>query len=340
MRKNAPIDIVIPWVDGNDPAWIKEKREYMEKVFPDMKANSHIRYQNWDNLQYWFRSVEKYMPWVNKIFFVTWGHVPEFLNTEHPKIRVIKHTDYIPEAYLPTFNSGTIEMNYHRIEELSENFILFNDDFFVIRPIAEKHYFKNDMVCDEAVESPIIPVSKDAGYRHFCMMQMNDVNVINRHFNKRDVQKQNFWKWFWPGYGEVLKRNIGLHYWYNFVGFRDHHMPCPIKKSTLKNLWEVETEALDISSRNQFRNGESDINHYLIRYWQLCTGEFCPRKSTGKYFAVNMQNYKEVADAIRKQKWHTVVLNENCTPEEFEIIKAEINAAFDEILPDKSSFEK
>ena len=337
---NNPIDIVIPWVDGNDPAWIKEKRECMEKVFPDMKANSHIRYQSWNNLQYWFRSVEKYMPWVNKIFFVTWGHIPSFLNTEHPKLRIVKHSDYIPAEYLPTFNSGTIEMNYHHIEELSENFILFNDDFFVIRPIEEKYYFKNDMVCDEAVESPVIPVSKDVGYRYFCMMQMNDVNVINRHFHKREVQKKNWGKWFWPGYGDMLRRNMGLHYWYNFVGFRDPHMPCPIKKSTLNNLWEVESEALDVSSRNQFRNGESDLNHYLIRYWQLCTGEFYPRKSTGKYYAVNINNYKEIAEAIRKQKWHTIVLNENCTPEEFEVIKAEINAAFKEILPEKSSFEK
>lgn len=337
---NSPIDIVIPWVDGNDPVWIKEKIEYMGNGCPDMKANTHIRYQNWDNLQYWFRAVEKYMPWVNKVFFVTWGHIPPFLNTEHPKLKVVKHTDYIPEKYLPTFNSNTIEMNYWRMEEVSENFIIFNDDFFTILPIDETYYFKNDKVCDEAIESPIIPVNKDEGYRNFCMMQMNNLNVINRHFNKREVQKKNFWKWFWPGYGEVLKRNIGLHYWYNFVGFRDPHMPAAMKKSTLKHLWETEPEVLDTASGNRFRNGASDVSQYLIRYWQLCTGEFHPRKSTGKYFAVDMKNYKEVAEAIRKQKWHTVVLNENCTPEEFEVIKAEINGALAEILPDKSSFEK
>lgn len=333
------IDIVIPWVDGSDPAWLNEKKRTMEKVFPDMDANTNIRYQNWENLQYWFRAVEKYMPWVNKVFFVTWGHIPSFLNTEHPKLRVVKHSDYIPEEYLPTFNSNTIEMNYWRIEDLSENFILFNDDFFVIRPVAEEYYFKNNKVCDEAVESPIIPVSKDKGYRHFCMMQLNNVTVINRHFKKREVQKDNFWKWFYPGYGEVLKRNIGLHYWYNFVGFRDPHVPSAMKKSTLKHLWEVEPEVLHHSSGNQFR-ADSDISQYLIRYWQLCTGDFHPRKSTGKYFAVDIYNYKEVAEAIRKRKWHTVVLNENCTPEEFEVIKAEINAAFEEILPEKSSFEK
>lgn len=339
MEKNKTIDIVIPWVDGSDPAWLNEKKRTMEKVFPDMDANTNIRYQNWENLQYWFRAVEKHMPWVNKVFFVTWGHIPSFLNTEHPKLRVIKHSDYIPKEYLPTFNSNTIEMNYWRIEELSENYIIFNDDTFSILPIKDNYYFKNNLVCDEAVESPIIPVSKDKGYRHFCMMQLNNVTVINRHFKKREVQKANFWKWFYPGYGDVLKRNIGLHYWYNFVGFRDPHVPSAMKKSTLKHLWEVEPEALHHSSGNQFR-ADSDISQYLIRYWQLCTGDFCPRKSTGKYFAVDIHNYKEVAEAIRKQKWHTVVLNENCTPEEFEVIKAEINAAFEEILPDKSSFEK
>jgi hypothetical protein len=54
---NKPMDIIIPWVDGSDPEWMKEKQEAVKRYCPDKMANSDIRYQEWDNLQYWFRAV-------------------------------------------------------------------------------------------------------------------------------------------------------------------------------------------------------------------------------------------------------------------------------------------
>lgn len=189
---NSPIDIIVPWVDGTDLKWQKEKSEYMEKRLVDSKANSAIRYQDWNNLQYWFRAVEKFMPWVHRIFFVTWGHVPEFLDTSNPKLRIVKHQEYIPDKYLPTFNSNTIEMNYHRIKDLSENFVLFNDDVIPLKPVGETYYFKNNRVCEQAVESPIMPVDIGDISHWSCIMKSNNILFINRHFNKRDVQKKTF----------------------------------------------------------------------------------------------------------------------------------------------------
>lgn len=335
---NDVIDIIIPWVDGSDPAWQAEKTKYASCSQVDCNANSSIRYQSWDNLHYWFRAIEKFMPWVNNIFFITCGHLPSFLNTEHPKLRIVKHSDYIPKEYLPTFNSNTIEMNYHRIPDLSENFVLFNDDVFPLQPIDETYYFKDNLVCDEAVESPIIPVDIGDLSRWACTVKTNNILLINRHFNKRDVQKQNFWKWYYPGYGELLKRNIGLHYWYNFVGFHDPHLAVALKKSTFEELWEREKDLLDVASKNKFR-GETDVSQCLARYWQLCSGNFIPRKTLGKSYLVKIDNYKGIAKRIEQQKLQMVSLNESCTDDEFEIIKKEINEAFEKILPEKSSFE-
>ena len=64
------IDIVIPWVDGNDIKWQNEKNKYKQKK--DEKLNNSSRFRDWDNLQYIFRGIEKFMPWVNNIFFITW----------------------------------------------------------------------------------------------------------------------------------------------------------------------------------------------------------------------------------------------------------------------------
>ena len=161
---------------------------------------------------------------------------------------------------------------------------------------------------------------------------------INKYFKKREVQAKNYDKWFCPEYEELLERNKSMSYWDNFCGFYDQHMPSSIKKSTLAHLWELEPEILDKTSQHKFRHS-SDVNQWLIRYWQLCEGNFNPRKTLGKYYAVTIKNYKDVANVIRNRSVQTICLTEYCTPEEFIEIKREINSAFEEIFPNKSSFE-
>ncbi|MDE7000721.1 MAG: Stealth CR1 domain-containing protein [Lachnospiraceae bacterium] len=338
-KDNEKIDIVLSWVDGNDPEWVLQKEIWKEKVSADHKANSNVRYESWDNLQYWFRAVEKNLPWFHKIFFLTCGHVPSFLNLDHPKLRVVRHEEYIPQQYLPTFKSRTIELNVHRIPDLSENFILFNDDFFPLKYIEESYYFKNNKVCDEAVEGHIVPADIGDITANAKYTQVNNMLVINRNFRKRDVQKKNFWKWFYPGYGKLLERNIVMHYWYDFAGFRDPHMASAMKKETLRKLWEKENAVLSKTCENRFRS-PTDITQFLIRYWQLCEGDFHPRRTLGKSFVVDMKNYRSIAEDIAGQKYQMVSLNENCTAEEFETIKTEINGVLGSLFPNQSSFEK
>ncbi len=336
---NGPIDIVIPWVDDSDPEWIKERNYWAKETDHDSFEKSNMRFQSWDNLRYWFRSVELSLPWVNRIFFITWGHIPTFLNRDNPKLCIIKHSDFIPEKYLPTFNVNTIEMNFHRIDELSDNYIYFNDDTMPIVPIDEEYFFKDDMVCDEAVENIITTTSFGAVSHATRYAQVNNMFIINKYFKKREVQAKNPEKWFCDDYGDRLERTKACAFWYDFPGFYDPHMANALKKSTLAHLWDIEPEALDAGSRNKFR-GYSDVTQYLIRYWQLCTGEFNPRRTQGKVFFPTINTYQEVVDAIRNKTYPMISFNENCTPDEFKIMKAAINDALEEAFPEKSSFEK
>lgn len=336
---SLPIDIVIPWVDGSDPEWERNRIKYSSEGREDDCANSEIRYQSWGNLHLWFRAIEECMPWYNRIFLVTCGHSPDFLHIDNSKLRIVRHEEYIPKEYLPTFNSNTIEMNLHRIEDLSENYVLFNDDLFPLQMIPEEYYFKDDLPCDQAVESPIMPVDIGDLSRWSCMVKTNDLLIINKHFNKRKVQRENFFGWYNLKYGERIKRNIGLHYWNNFVGFHDPHMANALKKSVLEKIWLEEYEVLNEGSMNRFR-GETDISQYLIRYWQLCEGKFYPRKTQGKAFTVTVDNCKEISEGIKQHKWQMVSLSEMGSRDDFEIIKKEINSAFEEIYPNRSTFEK
>jgi len=127
---NEKVDIVLTWLDSNDPMWQKSRMDAEQIYNPEEGSNNDIRFESWDNLKYWFRAIEKCMPWVNRVFLITCGQRPDFLNLSDSRIKLVDHNDYIPKEYLPTYNSNTIEMNLHRIEDLSENFVLFNDDVF------------------------------------------------------------------------------------------------------------------------------------------------------------------------------------------------------------------
>ena len=201
------IDIVIPWVDGNDIKWQNEKNKYKQKK--DEKLNNSSRFRDWDNLQYIFRGIEKFMPWGNNIFFITWGHLPKWLNVDNPKLKIINHKDYIPNKYLPTFNSHTIELNLYRIKDLSEKFIYFNDDTFVIDYMSESAFFKNGLPCDCGILNPIIPV----GYDNFSNVSVNNLTIINEEFNKRTSIKKSIFNWYNIKYGSNLIRNFSLIPW-------------------------------------------------------------------------------------------------------------------------------
>ena len=121
-QQDFPIDFVLLWVDDSDPESIAQRNQYApEKKF--LIDEGEARYRDWGTLKYWFRAVEKFAPWVNKIYFVTCGHVPSWLNLDAEKLVHVKHSDYIPEEYLPTFSSHPIELNINRIKGLSEHFV-------------------------------------------------------------------------------------------------------------------------------------------------------------------------------------------------------------------------
>ena len=139
------IDFVITWVDGTDPKWLAEKLRTLQEV-DSLEAqktdSSDLRFRNdFDFLKFWFRGVEKFAPWVNQIFFVTYGHTPDWLNLVHPKLKIIRHEDFIPHEFLPTFNSHTIENHLHLIPGLSEYFVYFNDDFYLLKTTRPTDFF-------------------------------------------------------------------------------------------------------------------------------------------------------------------------------------------------------
>lgn len=328
------IDFVILWVDGNDTKWKMEKEKYDKNKKDD--SNGENRFRDWDNLKYWFRGVEKFANWVNKIFFITYGHVPEWLNVENEKIKVVKHEDFIPKEYLPTFNSNTIELNLHRIKELSEHFVLFNDDMFLINYTSPEDFFKNGYPKDECVQNVITSYGNKEQISH---AMLNNIDIINRNFSKRIVMKKYFNKFINWRYGLLNFRTIFLLPWYAFTGFYNQHIQISHLKSTFYDVWDKEYDALNNSCMNKFRE-LTDVTHWVVRYWNICNGKFEPRNCNfGKHFEIGEKNDR-MYSWILKQKSKSICINDSSTGYDFDKIKNEINLSLDKILDKKSCFEK
>lgn len=327
------IDFVILWVDGSDKDWLKEKNKYSKKKI-DI-TNDLVRYRDYEVLKYWFRGVEKYTPWVNKIHFVTWGHIPKWLNTDNPKINIVNHKDFIPQKYLPTFSSHTIELNIHRIKDLEEKFVYFNDDIFILKPLDESYFFKSGLPTDMWNEDIlIIDKTTDLNFAHILV---NDCKFVNTHFNKRKVIKENFFKYMNLKYGKNLVKNLLLFNWKNFSPCYYTHICNSYFKSTFYEVWDREYELLDNTCNNKFRSDE-DINQYIMKAWQIYTGKFSPKAYNKFGFCITLSDDIDL-DVIKKQKTEILCINDG-NVKDFDSIKKELELAFEEILPDKSSFEK
>ncbi len=333
MKNDEKIDFVVLWVDGDDPEWLKQKNEYLH-ITGDASKN---RFRDCDNLQYLFRGIEKYASWVNKIFFITWGHLPEWLNTENEKLRIVKHEEFIPKEYLPTFNSNVIELNLHRIKDLSEKFVLFNDDLFILKDTKKEDFFKNGLPTDIYCE--YVQLSSYYNNTHY-FMKANILAIINKHFNKEQIMKQNKKKFINLKYCNFYNKQTRYFSKFKkkFVGFWNFHVSQPYLKETFRTVWDQENQALDEACHNKFRSA-NDLGHLLCRYWQFMEGKFMPKKDSSKYF-IYLDDNHEAVDAILKQKYQLICINDAYTHIDFEKAKREINNALNQILPEKSSFEK
>lgn len=328
----SDIDFVMIWVDGNDLEWQKSKSQYRD----DGEFNvNNVRYRDWDILHYWFRGVEAFAPWVRKIHFVTCGHVPQWLLLEHPKLNFVKHSDYIAAEYLPTFSANPIELNLHRIEGLAEKFVFFNDDMFLIAPVNEEDFFANGLPRGYAVLNP--PTADRRGIGNIIM---NDLGIIADHFNFMTQFKTHLRKWLHPIYGVQMLRTFLLLPWRRYLGFLDLHLPSSFLKSTFEEVWKKEEALLKKVSSHKFRS-ESDVNQWLMSYWQIATGRFAPGSpKVGKVFYLNNENAGSVAAFIKNQTRKMICINDSEKVENIDAVREQIAEAFDSILKEKSSFEK
>lgn len=338
------IDFVVTWVDDSDPAWAAEKEVYqkLEGASFDAWENGPGRFRDWGLFRYWFRAVERYAPWVRKIHLVTAGHFPAWLITDHPKIHLVRHRDFIPKEFLPTFNCNTIELNLHRIPGLSEHFVYFNDDVYLDRPVFPEDFFSEDGL---PKLTPLAAPLTEAHFAAHLHMQFETIGMINQLYKGqlRRIMDEKRESWF-PEEQEERKRVNQIAYEMNALpGMWSPHLAVPLRKSTMETAWEAISGGMKRTCRHRFR-GPYDLIVQIFSLIEMMEGSFSavPPEFYGKAFMDVRKTLNEVIVSLIRRTYRMICVNEppKLTQEDFIYLKKELQAAFQTVLPETSKFEK
>lgn len=306
VNRPANIDYVFPYVDCTKPQWQEQYAQYNSEI-------DSQRFEAHENLlKYKFRSIEKYMPWISTIHMIVSdiSQVPDWV--DQSKVHIVLHKDFIPERFLPTFNSCTIEMFLHKIPGLSEKFIYSNDDMYANDVLKPKFYFPDDS-----------SIKADLQIRK--LYKASDINQI---WAQIPVNSYKLAARDAPGYYHKYVDGKNL--------YEPQHIGKPMLKSINKAVYEkYETEIL--SSITRFRSGVN-LNQYLFIAYALFHGKGTFETFRFAYHHVGNDTDKIIAALEAKEnRPRAICCNDGSGASSKDYQRIEV--AFAKLYPEASCYE-
>ncbi len=312
-----PIDVVYTWVDDKDPDWQDSRAQYSGVAAQHSTAgrsNLDERFTNRDELKYSLRSLELFAPFVRNIFIVTSGHIPSWINVDHPQIKMISHSEiFSRKDFLPTFNSSGIETQLHHIPELSENFIYFNDDFFLGEFCTPEDFFQSNGVVKYFN-------GDQKSFEH-------DIDETSEEYIAADKNAI-----------ELLKRDYGT-----FTRELMEHAPYPASKSLIEEMEARYQAEFDRCASHRFRSQEDlrpiAFMQYHYGYMRMKTVK---SSISNRYLALWKPNIDQMLQNMLKNRAHkTFCINDvGIPPSRLNWTNRLVKEFLDQYFPFKSSFEK
>ncbi|MBO7231344.1 MAG: Stealth CR1 domain-containing protein [Bacteroidaceae bacterium] len=231
---NYPIDAVITWVDGEDPKHKAKRMEYgNDNMFKAEDIAGDTRFTSIGEIFYCVASLNRYAPWLNKIYIVTDEQNPmlddfivKHFPDKHIPIEIVDHKTIFKgyEEHLPTFNSISIESMTWRIPGLCEHYIEFNDDLILAAPVTPEDFFTPDgkVICyGKKSNSFLVKLSRMIKYRKdgskkvtFKETMLNAASLLGKHryfiklYHTPKGLLKSFYEKFFAGHPEQLTENI------------------------------------------------------------------------------------------------------------------------------------
>lgn len=294
------IDIVVPMVFSNDTTWAQSYRACSIEAGRSPKLDERVR--SWDLERYFFRGIEKFMPWIRKIHLILAddSQVPYWLDTK--KVHVVFHRDIMPSYQIPTFNSSSIEMWLHNIDGLSERFIYCNDDMIAVSPLSEQDFFIDGRPVVHCVEKRK-PVLSD--FEWTCRNSL----VL--------AGKDN---------GKTFDDDVLL---------RDGHSYAPMLLSVVKEVADKHVKEMH-DSCSRFRSAKN-MNQYLYTYEMWISGKCVDGVHSHRYYSVS-SDYDRMREQVLSGTIGVACFNDGGIGDWREMRTA-LYKTLQVILGEKSSYE-
>lgn len=291
------MDIVITYVNGLDPLWQK-----------DYEAHTSIpvltkRFRDWGTLRYLMRGIEVNMPFIRKVHLVVArdSQVPKWVNRD--VVNVVLHEDIIPAEFLPTFNCNPIEMHLHRIKDLDEEYMYFNDDVFPMLPCKPTDLFVDG--------KGVLGMS-----RHLLSLDM-----FKKICRNSDV---------------VARKALGKRPQITFL--RPQHVCTPMLRSECCELYESVEQ--DIRSSISKTRTAKNISQYLFLNYMYLKGKLINRRLSKRHFSLGITSVEKLRKfIINPDRMFTCINDVQLSEERYEELRRVLIESFDTRFPNKSKFE-
>ena len=252
------IDAVITWVDGSEP-------NYKLKLEENLKNKKIInrQYLQANEIHFCVASIIKFAPFIRKIFIVTDNQKPNLNEVRHlvssNKVEIIDHKEIFRDNIdsLPTFNIRSIDALLFKIKNLSNKFIYFNDDMFLIKETSKEEWFKDN----KAVLTGSWTKTYNKQLIKTISQRIKNLLNIRPSFNAAQSKAANI---------------AGFHNKY----FKSFHCGRPQIKSVIKDFYDKNPQRLTNQIRHKFRDGRQYMPYSLC--WHLLIKENLHVESSSK----------------------------------------------------------
>jgi hypothetical protein len=257
---SEPIDAVITWVDGNDPAHRRKLDDHLASLGrPRPQTADPTRFNDAGELAWCLASIVRFAPWFRHVYIVCDDQRPAVLDRLRgtpweSRVRLVQHRDLFAgfEQHLPTFNSRSIISLLWRIPGLAERFVYFNDDFFLLRPVAPTDFFRDGAVVQRG------------GWRRQARFRWDKrlARLLGRSARDGDDKAGNHVA------QELSAQIAGFERAY----FRLYHNPFPLRVSTLAAFFAAHPQRLEENIRHRLRSARQFKGESLAAHLEFAQG--------------------------------------------------------------------
>ena len=183
------MDLVITYVDSTDVKWRQKfeetkKQYYNNTIYNEDSATSNRFTPVGNSLKFALRSIDENMRFLRNVILVIDDDtcIPEWMNLDGTNLKIVRHSEFIPNELLPTFNSHMIEAYIYRIEGLSDIFCYSNDDVVILNEVIIDHFIedgKTAIFVDKCFSQEGTPITTEYASRS---QYKNQNNWLNTNF--------------------------------------------------------------------------------------------------------------------------------------------------------------